>query len=375
MTTYRTMSIATTGRFTHRILTAVLFGVLSICMAPAQADTANFMIQADVNGQRVEGRPIFWSKSRVQLMLRDGQLLDFPASQATNYRRSADRFRSYTASEIRSRLAAELGRKFEVTGTGHYLVVHPAGEKNRWAARFEDLYRSFVHYFSVRGLPITEPEFPLIAIVWKNKNDYLRYAVRTGNPVGPNVLGYYSPTTNRVHLYDNSNGTTSAHRWQQNAKTIIHEVTHQTAFNTGVHKRFASCPRWVAKGLGTLFEAPGIYDSRHHSTKQDRINLGQLAGYRQIATKLTKADLANMITSDRAFETNTQMAYAQAWAFTFYLMETQPRRYTQYLAKTAEREPGRVHTSTDRLADFTAIFDDNFAMHHARFTRFMAELR
>lgn len=341
----------------------------------ARQAVANFMIQADVDGQRVEGRPLFWSKSRVQLMLRDGQLFDFRTSQAKNYRRTSDRFRSYTAAEIRSRLASELGNKFDITGTGHYLVAHPAGEKDRWAERFEDLYRSFVHYFSVRGLPIQEPEFPLIAIVWKNKDDYLKYAVRTGHPIGPNTLGYYSPTTNRVHLYDEAAGKTSGRQWHRNAETIIHEVTHQTAFNTGVHRRFAGCPRWVAEGLGTLFEARGIYDSRNHSTRGDRLNRAQLDGYKTLASNLSKADLARMITTDRAFETDATLAYAQAWAFSFYLLETQPRRYTAYLKKTAERQPGTVYSPTARLADFTAIFGDNFAMHQARFAKFMADVR
>lgn len=333
---------------------------------------ADFMIQADVDGQRVEGRPLFWSKDRVQLMLRDGQLLDFPTSRARNYHRSADRFYSYSAVEIRSRLADELGKKFDITGTGHYLVAHPAGERDRWAERFEDLYRSFVHYFSVRGLPIQEPEFPLVAVVWKDRQDFLKYAVRTGNPVGTNVLGYYSPTTNRVHLYDESQGETSGRAWQRNAATIIHEVTHQTAFNTGVHTRFTGCPRWVAEGLGTLFEDPGVYDSRTHRSRADRLNRVQLASYQRVAAKLTKADLAALVTSDRSFEAEPTKAYAQAWALTFYLTETQPRRYAEYLKKTAARKPGQVYSPTERLSDFTAVFGDNFAMHHARFAKFMA---
>lgn len=353
------------------LLTAML---LASAAANSEVQAAHFMIQADVDGQRVEGRPIYWSKSRVQLMLRDGQLLDFRTSQARNYRRSAEQFRSYTAAELRSRLAAELGRQFDITGTGHYLVAHPAGERDRWAERFEDLYRSFVHYFSVRGLPITEPEFPLIAVVWKDKQDYMKYAARTGNPIGPNVLGYYSPMTNRVHLYDEANGKTKGRQWKRNAKTIIHEVTHQTAFNTGVHKRFADCPRWVAEGLGTLFEAHGIYDSRNFSSPEDRLNRAQLANYKRIASRLKTSDLASMITADQQFISDSQLAYAQAWAFTFYLSETQPRRYTEYLAKTASHEPGQPGTSHQRLTDFTSIFGDNFAMHQARFSKFMAEI-
>ncbi|REJ70574.1 MAG: DUF1570 domain-containing protein [Planctomycetota bacterium] len=356
------------------ICVAALFFVTTV-WATAATYAANYMIRVDVDGRSVEGRPVYWTKSRVQLMLRDGQLLDFRTNQARNFHRSAGHFRSYTASEIRSRLSAELGNQFDVTGTGHYLVAHPAGERDRWAERFEDLYRSFVHYFSVRGMRLEDPEFPLIAVVWKNQNDYRKYAARTGHPIGTDVLGYYSPMTNRVHLFDEADGRTRGAQWRRNAKTIIHEVTHQTAFNTGVHRRFVGCPRWVAEGLGTLFEAEGVYDSRNFSGRGDRVNRTQLAAYQRYAPQLTKAALADMITSDRGFQHNTSAAYAQAWAFSFYLSETQPRRYTEYLTKTANREPGGSYSPQQRLADFTSIFGDNFAMHQARFSRFMADVR
>ena len=39
--------------------------------------------------------------------------------------------------------------------------------------------------------------------------------------------------------------------------TIIHEATHQTAYNVGVHARFADQPRWLVEGLAMMFEAEG----------------------------------------------------------------------------------------------------------------------
>ena len=69
--------------------------------------------------------------------------------------------------------------------------------------------------------------------------------------------------------------------WQQNEATIIHEATHQMAFNTGVHNRFAPTPVWLAEGLGTMFEAPGVWDWRNHPDRSERINRGRLAQFRQ----------------------------------------------------------------------------------------------
>ena len=341
----------------------------------AATEAADFMIQADVGNRHVEGKPTHWSADRVQMILRDGQFLDFATSAARNYRRSGDRFRPYTAGEMRSQLSGEFGPGFEVIGTGHYLVVHPKGQKDRWASRFEDLYRSFVHYFSVRGLRVKEPEFPLVAVVWPNKQDYLTHAAKQGVNIGPNAVGYYSPKSNRVHLYDVTAGRNGAN-WQQNADTVIHEVTHQTAFNTGVHTRFAGCPRWLAEGLGTLYEARGIHSSREYPNRPDRINKFRLAEYKRLFPDgVDAAYLGELIGSDRAFDRDVSKAYALSWALTFYLVETQSRRYADYLTVTAARKPGEPYQEATRLADFTKIFGNNFPMLAARLTRFMADVK
>ena len=354
---------------------SVYLPILLMSLSSPLVKAAEPMLQANVRGQQVEGLPLFYTPSRMQLLLRDGSLLDFKKSEARNVRESADTFRGYSASEMRRRLAEQFGREFDVTGIGHYLVVHPRGEKNRWAQRLEDLYRDFVHYFSVRDFALSQPKYPLIAVVWKHRAEFQSHAAKTGARIGTSVLGYYSQSTNRVHLYDATGGTEGANSWQQNADTIIHEVTHQTAFNTGVHTRFADTPRWVAEGLGTLFEARGIYASRAYPNRSDRMNRGRFEAYRYYLGELEPGFLKLLIESEAGFRREPGTAYAQAWALTFYLVETQPSRYSQYLARVADRKPGLLSSRSERLADFVEVFGDDFPMLEARFQRFMAELR
>src|SRR5579862_3960399 len=57
--------------------------------------------------------------------------------------------------------------------------------------------------------------------------------------------------------------------------TIVHETTHQVAFNTGLHSRIAETPKWVIEGLATMFEAPGIRDSQKNASPKLRINRGR----------------------------------------------------------------------------------------------------
>ncbi len=73
---------------------------------------------------------------------------------------------------------------------------------------------------------------------------------RQGDKIDSRVLGYYSSRSNRITLYDVGGTAAGSAAWHQNADTIIHEATHQTAYNTGVHRRFAQTPKWVVEGLG-----------------------------------------------------------------------------------------------------------------------------
>ncbi|HUT13880.1 MAG TPA: DUF1570 domain-containing protein [Thermoguttaceae bacterium] len=352
------------------VLAAVCFGAAACADPPP-----DFMLKLTFDGRQIEGKPLTWDSHLVRLLGRDGRLWEFPPDKATDFSKSADRFRSYSPSEFRAELLRELGKEFEVTGTGHYLVAHPRGQRDKWAQRFEDLYRSFVHYFSVRGFRPVSPPFPLIGVVCKDRSDFHRYTASLGRPVPPGVLGFYELDSNRIILYDIDGGRDSQN-WQETASVIIHEAAHQTAFNTGVHGRYAPPPLWVVEGLATTFEAPGVYDSRHHTQQADRINRDRFEYFKQrVAPKHKTELLLRMIASDGLFRSNPSTAYAEAWALSFYLVETQPRKYAKYLAMTAKQPPFGDCTASQRTADFTSVFGDDWPMLEARLLRFMEGLK
>ena len=331
-------------------------------------------MEALVHGQRVEGSPLAWSGSKVYLLTRNGAMTEFSPGEAQDYHKTSESFSPYPPSMLRGMLQQEFGPKFDVTGTGHFLVVYPKGQ-SQWADRFEDMYRSCVMYFAVRGFRLTDPQFPLVAIVFPTQEDFRHYAAKDTVPAGAGLLGYYSPYTNRVALYDIGGGRTSTAGWQQNFSTVLHEASHQTAFNTGIHSRWSPPPRWVAEGLGTMFEARGVADSRTYTSQQDRINRGRLADFKTLQPKHTPQSIVEMLSSDRQFDTDAINAYAQAWAFTFFLVEQMPREYARYLEKTASREPFTLYTSAQRLKDFTDVFGENMALLDAHFLRFINDLR
>jgi hypothetical protein len=354
---------------------AIVSAMVALLSCAQAADRPRWTMLVDLNGREIEGMPLAWSSQRVFLLARDGWLWDFSPKQTDHFRKTSSSFSSYSAAEMRASLQRELAGKLEVTGTGHYLVAHPPG-KEGWAQRFEDLYRSVVHYFTLRGLRIKDPDFPLIAVVWGNRADFDRYATSQGTPARPDILGFYSPKTNRVTLYDQGNGAAGNRMWQQNEATIIHEATHQVAFNTGVHNRFGPMPKWLVEGLGTMFEAPGVWNWLSHPALSDRINRPRLAQFRQWQAHGRKAGaFVNLLSSDRQFDANPAAAYAESWAWALFLTETYPQRFAEYVQRVAQRPNFEDYPSARRMSDFTAIFGDDLRQLERHFLEFVATLR
>ena len=345
-----------------------------LVMGNGQALVAEPTITLRLGEQRLQGYAAAWSESRVMFVGRDGHLWDFHPSQARDFAKVNDYFRGLSQSEMRGELQREFGDRYEVSGTGHYLVVHPAGQKDLWAERFEQLYREFQHYFTARGFRPIAPKFPLVAVVCYDQNDFARLAARDGVNIRSGTLGYYSPTTNRVLLYDTTAGQPGAD-WTLNAETIIHEATHQTAFNTGIHSRLAAQPLWVAEGLATMFEAPGVWNSSVHRQQSDRINRYRLDRYRNyVATRRKPGSLEKLIASDDLFRSDADAAYAEAWAVSFYLAERQPRKYLQYLRLLTARQPLSDYPTANRLQDFHSVFGRDLDMLEVHMLRFIQTL-
>jgi hypothetical protein len=332
------------------------------------------LIKLDLSGRAVEGTPLSFTAKKVWLLSRDGQLVEFDPNEATHYSKIGGGFRSYSQAEIRGQLLREFPQ-FEVSGVGHYLVVHPAGKRDQWAPRFEELYRSFAQYFSARGWQLSEPRFPLVAIVYPRQVDFWQAAARDGMKAGSNVLGYYSPVTNRILMFDAA-ASQPGTDWTTNADTIVHEAAHQTAFNTGVHTRFGESPRWLVEGLGTMFEARGVWQSRTYQNQADRINRGRLEAWRGYAKSRRKPDaIAQIVSGDRMFASDAEGAYAEAWALSFFLCETSPKKYFELLGEAASRPAFADYSATKRLEDFTSVFGNDLSLLDARLQRFITGLK
>ena len=328
------------------------------------------------DGNRIlEGDAIHWDTQSFFVLGRDGQLNEFDIDRAPDAVMVTKPFYSFSQAEMKASLQAEYGSAFDVSGTGHYLVVHPAGQRDKWASRFEDLYREMVHYFATRQIPVTEPKFPLVAVVFPTQSQFYEHAQADGLTAN-GVLGYYSWLSNRVLLYDQSNGR-GDRDWRETNATVVHEAAHQTAFNTGVHRRWANPPAWICEGLGTLFEARGVNNSRQFPRLHDRVNQRHFGAFqRYFAEGLPPGTLKALVASDDLIRQQPLPAYAAAWATTFYLAERHPSQLASYLRRTARRSGFfRPASPSERLSNFQAVFGDDLEMLEVRVHRFVQQLR
>jgi len=157
--------------------------------------------------------------------------------------------------------------------------------------------------------------------------------------------------------------------------TIVHETTHQVAFNTGLHSRIGQTPKWVIEGLATMFEAPGIRDSQKNTSPKSRINRSRFVWFGNYMQSRRKPhSLVDFVATDDLYSSATLDAYSEGWALTFYLAETRHASYGRFLKSIVQRNPLKPYTGSERVADFRRAFGDTKTLE-ADYLRFFEKLK
>ena len=328
------------------------------------------MVEFVLGGQPVQGMPLAWTRGRALLLRRDGQILNFSPANATQLRKSAETFRALKSVDMRTPLLREFGPAFDVQFAGKFVVVHPKARNEPWAQQFDQLHRNFVHYYTSRGVGVAKTRFPLVAIVFPDRLGFLKYAAQEKAKLPPHCIGYYSNFTNRVVLYDQGAST----RGVINSSLIIHEASHQVAFNVGIHHRGSPPPRWLSEGLGTMFEAPGVWNSQAHPNREDRINMSQLAAFRRYAPGRPAGSLASFVSNEWLFRTDVAAAYGESWALSFFLSETHPHAWANFLRITGNPKRDAQVDDAQLLQEFMSAFGADLRGLEAQYLRFMEQL-
>jgi len=307
--------------------------------------------------------------------------------------------------------------KLKIELSAHYVLLHDTsdvkvGRKTRSQARIELLeivYESFFMKFALDGVVLDPPKEHLMVLLFADESTFHRYAT-TLAPELKMAAGFWSPKDNVAVFYDQ--GTTRemkllaelagnlqkskvkmrgtslskdlAHlansfdllikvaREESDIEVVSHEATHQLAGNSGVLPRGKIGARWAHEGLASYFETPagagwgGI----------GAVNQTRLTDFRIVSRDMHRKNL-ELIVTDQLFYRARDLeqaveVYGQAWALTYFLMETRLMKLMDYYAKCSEFEDDLSPAS--RLQAFTDVFGDLNALQE-EFQGFMSTIK
>lgn len=298
--------------------------------------------------------------------------------------------------QLAAQLLEELPDDFQIHQSKNYVIAYNTTRTYaKWCSSLlERLNKGFLGYWRKLDAEIAQPKQPLVVLVFSDKASYARYARKELGPAVNSVIGYYSITSNRVLMYDLT-GEQAASRRQGNrgsihditatlstpaaaplVATIIHEATHQIAYNCGLQTRLADNPRWLSEGLALYFETPDLSNSRGWGGL-GKVNRPRWNQFRLDYQQGRTITLEKLLTEDKllAEPQTAQSAYAAAWAWNYYLIRNRPEEYVAYLRTLAEKPQLIWDEPKGRLTDFQAAFGNDFQALKADFFRQMSRIK
>jgi len=279
--------------------------------------------------------------------------------------------------------------------TDHFVVCYNTSDTYaRWNSDlYERLYKGFYRFWKEKGVELTNPRFPLVAVVFETKENYIEYASKEFQGA-EHTIGYYHQSTNRLASYDLTgvegliqpkaqvlrsellNQIASRPQAERTVATIVHEACHQIAFNSGLQVRLGDNPLWLSEGLATFFESPDLTNQNGWGGigKINKHNYGNLSKY----FLARPADsLEKLLLDDSRLRSGETMsaAYAEAWGLTYYLLKSKPKQFASYMKSIREKTPGQRSTPKERIELFRESFGEDLTKLDRDFVRFMLNAR
>jgi hypothetical protein len=370
---------------------------IALLLVPPNADALDHVVlrrdgkHIHISGQRL----VTAEDGGLLIKTPDGMYWTVPPDELVEHKTDSAPFVPFSREECGTRLLAELPEGFELHQTAHYVICHNTSRAYaQWCGGlFERLYLAFTNYWSRRGFDLQDPEFPLVALVFADRESYVSYSRGELGEAVESVIGYYSFRTNRMTTYDLTgiqalrrpgdrrgspaeiNAMLARPEAERSVATIVHEATHQIAFNCGLHQRYSDVPLWVSEGLAVYFETPDLSSFRGWRTIGS-INAVRLAGFKQYLARRPEQSLQTLIADDRRLRDPTQAsdAYSEAWALNYFLIRQRPKEFEAYLKVLAGKGPLLWDKPDARLKEFQRAFGDLQALD-AEFVRQMSRLR
>lgn len=392
--------IGSSSRSRHgtRWLAVLMVLPLLAWLAPPPAFAVDHvLLKRDDQELRVSGRLLVTAEDGgLLLMARDGALWAVQPEELLKHESDDAAFVPLDAAAAAEKLRDELGPGFDVYTTVHYVICYNTSRVYaQWCgALYERLYFAFTNFWTRKGFKLQDPEMPLVALVFADKASYRNYARKDLGDAVDAVVGYYSLQSNRVTMYDLTGveslrqpGSSRSSTAQINqmlsqpaaepmVATIIHEATHQIAFNCGLSSRYSDVPLWVSEGIAVYFETPDLSSSKGWRGIGS-VNRSRLATFLKNAPSRNAGWLPGLLADDKRMRDvkTAANAYAEAWALNYYLIRRYPRQYVAYLKMLSEKSQLVWDDPQSRMAEFRKFFGEDLEGLEAEFVRGIEQLR
>jgi hypothetical protein len=366
-----------------------MLGVAATLSLVADASALDYVThQAGGKTKEIAGRvEVEAEDGGVLLLGTDGVLWPIAKEELAGRRKDDLPFTPLARDELAKRLAAELPAGFKFHHTKNFLLAYNTSDGYaQWVGSlYERLFAAFYNYWQRKGFTLHQPQFPLVALVFDDRDSYSQFArAELGDSV-QSIIGYYSLRTNRMVMYDltgaaGPDGIGDVKRIveilsrpgaERTVATIVHEATHQLAYNSGLQVRFADVPLWLNEGIAIYFESPDLTSARGWRGIGE-VNRVNLVNFRK-GMQNGSTSLSTILSDDKRFRdpATAPQAYGEAWALTYFLLQTKALAFTKYLQALSEQGPLIELEPEERLALFQQHFGGDLTVLEADFLRFM----
>jgi hypothetical protein len=346
--------------------------------------------------RRESGETLLEASDGLVFKARDGQYFVVSPDELVSRNEDDKPFKAYSIQEHIRRLELEFPREagYRIMEKPHFLIVYTTSRGfAQWYSRLlERVCSGIKNYWGNRGMKLKEPEFPLVAIIYSNREDFFKHAESEGLKLSRNILAYYNKLTNRVVLCDLTGfeavreGDTKAESRAVsqylrqpdsfvNIATVVHEATHQASMNNGMQQRFAPYPLWISEGIALFHETPDKKDSVGWSITP-KVNEIRLRDLRKYFQKKPIDPIQNMIKNDNLLrDPNTVVDnYAMAWGLTYFLAKSRGTQFVKYLNKLSSKDPQTEDSPEIRIKEFEECFGNDWQKFYKDCDAFLKKL-
>ena len=348
----------------------------------APSDSPRRMLVRDSRGRAIVAREHGMLKDRMAVLLPDGRI-GWPDGQVFTDKP----FVPARIDELRAFLQDVEYPTSRVQQTKHYLVFYQGSESFAAASAelLEKLYSGLTETLKKHKMPVNEPEFPLVAVIFRTEDDF-----RADRKVSPDVQACYEILSNRIYFYEKSrrdqdSPEVSALRKPQ---TVAHEGTHQILHNVGIQPRLSPWPLWLVEGFAEYCSPPKTTKKGVDWAGLGHVNPIHLATIRDLDDPLSNQAKDGLtlapVARDRKIPlvehlvTQTELTprdYALSWALTHYLALKRVDGFVAYMKRMSRLKPFESRTPEQQLADFRECFGDDLVKLDANVAKYLKTLK